>query len=107
MWSYDHSQTTTASPEAIWPIITDVNNWPAWDKALEAVHLEGPVTVGAKGKLKPKTAPRQVSFVITDLKENSYFADNTKLPLGELRGSVSLSAKDGKTEVKFTITITG
>ena len=51
---FSHTLKTSASPERIWAIWTDVDRWSAWDTELSHADLEQPFSLGAVGKLTPK-----------------------------------------------------
>ena len=36
----------SASPEVLWDVMADIENWPAWNPDVESVALGGPVTEG-------------------------------------------------------------
>ena len=81
------SQTleTSASPETIWTIWTNVQAWPTWDTELEYAKLEyakleGPFALGAKGKLKAK-GNQEAEFVITTLEPGRSYTLSTILPM--------------------------
>jgi uncharacterized protein YndB with AHSA1/START domain len=42
MWSVEHSVETTAAPEAVWELWSDVERWPNWNGDLERAELTGP-----------------------------------------------------------------
>ncbi len=35
-----------ASPEKVWDLLTDVDNWPKWQSTITAAKINGPVAVG-------------------------------------------------------------
>src|SRR3712207_2447054 len=80
----EHSEHTSAPPEAVWGLWSDVATWPVWDEGLERVALDGPFARGTTGTLKPAGGPR-VRFVLTEVRPGEGFADETKLPLCRVR----------------------
>jgi hypothetical protein len=38
--------SVAASPERLWDIMADFENWPSWNEDVDSVRLEGPVTEG-------------------------------------------------------------
>ena len=80
---FSHTLKTSASPEQIWAIWTDVDHWSTWDTELSAARLEGAFVLGAVGKLTPKTG--QVSaFRISQLSAGNSYTFTLKLPLCKL-----------------------
>lgn len=47
MWTTDHSTETTATPEAVWQVWSDVERWPEWNTDLERAELSGPFAAGS------------------------------------------------------------
>lgn len=81
---FSHTISTTATPENIWDIWTDVENWADWDKELESARLKDQVfDLGAKGVLRPKSGPAS-SFVVSEYEPTKGYAFTTQLPLCEL-----------------------
>ena len=46
-----------ASPQDIYSLYTDVENWSQWDEEVEYSHLMGEFKIGTKGILKPSNEP--------------------------------------------------
>lgn len=51
MPSYGVSRSTTASPEKVWALWCDPNNWSRWNSGIQSAELAGPIAEGAKGKM--------------------------------------------------------
>jgi uncharacterized protein YndB with AHSA1/START domain len=49
--------TTTASKQAIYALWSDPSTWSRWDPQVAGVTMNGPVRVGARGKLKGTAGP--------------------------------------------------
>ncbi|MEM1116510.1 MAG: SRPBCC family protein [Bacteroidota bacterium] len=82
--AFAHTVTTTAAPEAVWALWTDVAGWPAWDVALDSAALDGPFAVGARGRLVPASGPAS-AFEIEAVDVGRSYTFATRLPLGALR----------------------
>lgn len=80
MWekSYSKSFTGVSAPQ-IWEVLTDFDNWPAWQPDLEYCKLLGKKEVGSYFELKPKKGPK-VRIQILELKRPSCLTDCTKFP---------------------------
>lgn len=101
---FSHTLASSASPEAIWHIWTDIDNWPAWDKGLKEATLEGTFEENARGKLIPDKGPKS-KFRIVNYIPGKEYTLKTKIPLGSLNVRRYLKTKDQKTyfthEVRF------
>jgi len=78
MFEWTHTVTTSASPEQVWPLYTDVR-WLEWDSGLEGVTLDGPFAVGSSGTLRVEGQP-PLKWVLTKVLENALFTDVTDIP---------------------------
>jgi uncharacterized protein YndB with AHSA1/START domain len=79
--AFHYSVETSARPETLWRLWTDVANWPAWDTELESARLEGAFQAGARGALKGKGNPRS-TFVIESVESERSYRFVTALPFG-------------------------
>jgi Polyketide cyclase / dehydrase and lipid transport. len=52
MWKTEHSEVTTASPEAVWAVLADVDHWPSWNPGYAEAHLDGPLVPGSSGTVR-------------------------------------------------------
>ena len=101
-----HRETAT-SPEAVWPVLADLDQWASWDTSMDWVRLEGPFQVGSQITMKPK-GQDQITSVILEAAENQAYADQTDL------GDVTLGFRHdlqplagGGTRVTHRLEITG
>lgn len=78
-----HSMETSASPERIWEVWTDVSRWHTWDTGLQAAALEGPFGLGAKGTLTSLEG-RTSRFKIVALEPGISYTFKSTLPMGGL-----------------------
>lgn len=91
-----HSMPTTAAPEAIWKVWTDVENWGQWDSGLKSATLEGEFKLNAKGVITSLEG-RKSKFTVVQYEPGKSYTIKTKLPLGGLYVKRYLSEKNGQT----------
>lgn len=103
---FSHTVETSALPEAIWRIWTDVPNWKMWDDGLKAAELNGPFAAGANGVLIPDKGPKS-TFTLTEVASGQSYTFRTKLPLGALHVRRFLTIQNGKTAFTHEIWFTG
>lgn len=96
---FHHTAHARASPDAFFRVWTDVGAWPRWDDALEWAELDGPMRLGAKGRLKSRGSP-PAPFEVVRYEPGRGYAFATALPLGRLVVDRSMAA-DGE-GVRFT-----
>jgi uncharacterized protein YndB with AHSA1/START domain len=55
--NFSASMTTSASKQAVYAFWADPNTWSRWDPQIASVSMNGPMRVGARGKLKGVGGP--------------------------------------------------
>lgn len=75
----EHSILVAAHPGAIFRIYQDVDRWHTWDPDTRRAHLDGPLQVGAKGRLTP-TKGYAVPMLVTAVEHNRLFTVESKIP---------------------------
>jgi hypothetical protein len=78
MWASEHSAETSAKPEGIWRIWTDVAAWPEWNSDIERIELIGPFAVGSKILMTP-VGDEPIELRIADVEEPELFVDEADL----------------------------
>ena len=80
---FSHTLATSAHPDAVWRLWTDVSTWKDWDKGLKDAELSTPFAKGARGKIVPLSgAPAR--FDVTELDEGRSCTFETHLPWSRL-----------------------
>jgi hypothetical protein len=103
---FSHTIKTSASPEKIWSIWIDVENWSKWDTELLDSHLDSPFGLGAVGKLTPKTG-RVSTFKISQFNPGKSYTFSIRLPLCSLNIHRYLSSKSDGTHFTHEISFQG
>ena len=52
MTTYGPSRSTTASPERVWSLWSDPNNWSRWNSGIRSAVINGPLVSGATGTME-------------------------------------------------------
>jgi uncharacterized protein YndB with AHSA1/START domain len=81
MKSYGKSRATTASPERVWDVWSDPNNWSAWNSGIKAAQLEGPIHDGAAGTMTTSRGSRH-TVTFSNVKPGRGYALSTSGPPG-------------------------
>lgn len=58
MWSFEHTEQTTATPEQLWAYYVDAPIAPLWDPLVAEIRRHGPFATGSTGTNKPPHGPR-------------------------------------------------
>lgn len=77
MWEYEHSIDTNATPEAIWRLWSDVENWGAWNGEIEKIEINGPFAEGTQILMTPP-GDDPIPLVIAEAVENERFVDEAR-----------------------------
>jgi hypothetical protein len=77
MWTHEHAAETHLTPQAIWKVLANLDNWARWDTSMERVELHGPLKAGSTVTMTP-TGQDPITSVITEVTENERYADRTE-----------------------------
>lgn len=78
MWTTEHAIETTASPEAIWRVWTDVPRWGEWNPDIESIELDGPFAAGSTITMTPR-GQEPIELRIAEAVEPERFVDEADL----------------------------
>src|SRR6266536_1010360 len=78
MWTTEHSTETTAAPEAVWRVWSDVARWPEWNADLERAELSGPFAAGSTITMTPH-GDEPIELRIAEAVEREVFVDEAHL----------------------------
>jgi len=71
---------TSAPPERVWQVWSDVNRWPEWNPDMKASHIEGPLKLGATGNIDTRSGGKH-DVVVTHFEQGrSFELESTALP---------------------------
>jgi uncharacterized protein YndB with AHSA1/START domain len=62
--SFRMTLATTATRQAVYALWADPTQWTRWDPQIESASINGPVRVGARGKLKGTSGPESTIEII-------------------------------------------
>ena len=103
---FSSSQVIKAPIDKVWAIETDVEQWPRWDKGLQAASLKGPLVVGTSGMLTDDKG-RRSRFSISDLVPGERIGYRIKLPLATMHLARQLEVQPSGTRITHSVWFTG
>ncbi|MBT4964266.1 MAG: hypothetical protein HOI53_03150 [Francisellaceae bacterium] len=107
MWTRKYSKFySNVSPEAIWRIWVDINNWVNWHGDLDYCKLEGEFQVGNHFMLKPKGVPA-VKIMLTEINKMQSFTDCTKFFGAKMYDTHSMEVKGDGVLLSNKLLVTG
>jgi hypothetical protein len=107
VWQHEYSIETSASPETIWKIFSDVPGWKAWNSGIEQISIAGPFAEGTEFLMQPPGQPRLKSRLV-QVRENELFEDETILD--DIRVLVAHRIErlsSGVTRITYAAKVTG
>ena len=106
--TFRHVETlhTSASPERIWALWSNIATWPTWDPPVEKVVLDGPFRVGTTGHMV-MAGGFEMPFELEVVHPDERYLD--VLRMGELGIRVDhvVEAAEGGSLVTVTTEVTG
>jgi hypothetical protein len=106
MWSTEHSIQTTAMPEAIWRLWSDVSRWPEWNGDLDRAELSGSFAVGSRITMFPHDQD-PIELRIAEAVEPSTFVDEAEFGGVVVRTTHRVEALGDQNRVVYNLEITG
>jgi hypothetical protein len=107
MWTAEHSVETSASPEAIWRLWSDVASWPDWNADIERIEISGAFAVGSTISMKP-IGQDPVELRLAEVSEPDLFVDEADLGDVVVRTAHRIDRLDaGRSRVTYRMEITG
>jgi Polyketide cyclase / dehydrase and lipid transport len=101
-----HTVETTANPDKIWQIWTDVANWNQWDSGLKSSEMTEKFTLDATGSIISLEG-RKSKFKVVDFKEGKSYTFKTNLLFGGLYVKRFWEIKNGKTAFTHEVWFSG
>jgi hypothetical protein len=77
-WAREESIETTATPQAIWRLWSDVAAWGEWNGDIEAVSIDGPFAPGSVISMTP-IGQEEVRLRLADVRDDEHFADEAEI----------------------------
>ena len=107
MWKIEHSELTTASPEAVRRVAADVADWPTWNPGYSAATMDGPPSTGTAGTVTLPNGMRR-PFTVVDARSGSAFVIGASGPGVRQRFIHRIErGDDGQTKVTMSATMDG
>src|SRR5262245_15122010 len=107
MWQTEHTIETSAPPEAIWRLWSDVEGWPEWNGDIERIELDGPFAVGGRILMTPQ-GQETVELRIAEATEPELFVDEADFGGIVVRTTHRVQPRDGDgARVTYLMEITG
>jgi len=74
MWEYQHSVETSAVPDVVWRLWSDMAAWPRWNNGIEKITVDGPFRVGTTFTMTPP-GDEPIRMRLTEIVPGELFTD--------------------------------
>ena len=107
MWEYEHSAETTAAPDVVWRLWSDIAAWPQWNDGIEKITVDGPFSVGTSFTMTPP-GDEPVRMRLAEIVPGELFTDEMDAGDFIVRTVHRLErAAGGRTRIIYRTEITG
>jgi hypothetical protein len=107
MWTNEQSIETTASPESIWRLWSDVTTWGQWNTDIERIEISGPFAAGSTIAMT-SAGQDTVELRLSEISEPTLFVDEADLGDVVIRTIHQINSLDeGRSRVTYRMEITG
>jgi uncharacterized protein YndB with AHSA1/START domain len=102
MRAYEATTLIEAPPEQVWPALTDIGAWPAWDSGV--TNVEGRLALGEKLSITVAANPgRAFPVKVVTLNEPDRIVFRGGMPLGLFTGERTYTLQREGTATRFTM----
>jgi len=102
MRSYEATTLIEATPEQVWPVLTDIAAWPGWDSGV--TNVDGRLALGEKLSITVEANPgRAFPVKVVTLSEPDRLAFRGGMPLGLFTGERTYTLQREGTAARFTM----
>ena len=107
MWAYERSIETTAAPDAVWRLWSDIARWPHWNDGIEKIEIDGPFAAGTTFTMTPP-GDEPVRMRLAEIIPGELFTDEMDGGDFVVRTVHRLEpAADGRTRIIYRTEISG
>jgi uncharacterized protein YndB with AHSA1/START domain len=107
MAAHGRTLETSASPERVWRLWSDVGTWPAWNPDVEAISLDGPFATGATGSMTTRAGGKH-AITLTEVQPGrSFRLETSPAPLSTFTFRCEVLANGGGSTISQSVTMRG
>src|ERR1700730_7745908 len=107
MASHGRTLETTASPERVWRLWSDVGTWPTWNPDVEAVSIDGAFAAGTTGKMTTKAGGTH-AITLTDVRPGrSFRLETSPAPLSTFAFLCEIRPNGGGSTFSQSVAMSG
>ncbi|MGA2758881.1 MAG: SRPBCC family protein [Candidatus Cybelea sp.] len=107
MKTYGVSRSTTASPEKVWSVWRDPNNWSRWNSGILSAQVDGPIANGTKGKMTTNRGSSHDVTFSNVVEGRGFSMSMAGPPMTTLTFSCEITPDGTGSEIAQRVTISG
>ncbi|MGA7913550.1 MAG: SRPBCC family protein [Candidatus Dormiibacterota bacterium] len=104
---YGTSVETTASPENVWRIWSDMSTWGDWNPNVSSMDWQGGFTSGTAGVMNTRAGQHHKMHLLDVQPGRSFALETSVVPGTRFRFNCRVEPVDGKTKVSQTVEVKG
>src|SRR5262245_47339164 len=107
MAAHGRTLETSASPERVWRLWSDVGTWPAWNPDVEAVSIDGPFAAGATGTMTTKAGGTHAIKLTEVQSGRSFRLETSPAPLSTFTFRCEIQPATGGSSISQSVSMRG
>jgi hypothetical protein len=107
MAAHGRSLETSASPDRVWRLWSDVSTWPAWNPDVEAVSIDGAFGTGATGKMTTRAGGTHAIKLADVQPGRSFRLETSPAPLSTFAFLCEVQASGGGSTISQSVSMRG
>ena len=107
MWKTEHTETTTASADAVWEVVSDVERWGSWNPGYREARLDGDLRPGAPGGVVLANGMRRPFSVVEAIPTRSLVIGASGMGMTQRFGHTIEALPEGGARVSMAATMDG
>jgi len=107
MAAHGRTLETSASPERVWQLWSDVGTWPRWNPDVEAVSLDGPFAAGTTGRMTTRAGGTH-AITLTEVQPGRAFhLETSPAPLSTFTFACEVRPNGGGSTISQSVSMRG
>lgn len=98
---------STAAPDAVWRIWSQPESWPEWNPDVEFVKLDGPLAVGAAGRMRTKRGGEHPIRFESVEQGRSFQLETAAMPGTKFHFRCEIAPSSGGSRISQSISMSG
>jgi hypothetical protein len=107
MASHGRTLETSASPDRVWRLWSDVGTWPSWNPDVSAVHIDGPFAAGSIGTMTTRSGGTHAIKLASVQAGRSFQLETSPAPLSTFVFQCDIQPTAGGSTIGQSVSMRG